>query len=192
MSGFIHTDNNSRSSLFFNQSPSFSAETLKLHSEPDKATILHYTEDAFSKFHVTDLEVLDSGTVKGGYDKGFNIQPADGYKVTIVLSGDTGALGDIPATIVLDGTANDGLSRNGIDGVYTLNQGGETKTGGARSGSTTEIHYFQITSVVVEDDDDDDDVVITTDVTPIKAEIPMALKIGVPVALGLVVIMAMK
>ena len=36
MTGFIHTDTNSRSSLLFNQSPSFNAESLELHSETRK------------------------------------------------------------------------------------------------------------------------------------------------------------
>ena len=193
MTGFIHTDTNSRSSLLFNQKPSFNAETLELHSEPDKTTILHYTDDAFSKFHVTDLEVLDSGTVKGGYDKGFDIQPSSGYTVTIVLSGDTGDLGDIPATIVLDGTTNDRLSRNGNDGVYALTQGGETKTGGARSGVTTEIHYFQITSVVVQEEEEEEEETVTVVTQPASVGgLPMAAKIGIPVVILAVVVMAMK
>ena len=182
--------------MLFNLKPSFSADTLELHAEPDKSKVLNYTDAAFTRFIITDLEVMGSGTIKGGFDEGFSIQPSSGYTATVVISGVTGALGDIPATVVLDGTANDRLSRNGNDGKYTLTQGGETKTGGERgpsSPSSAGIHYVQITSVEVQEEEEEEeeeiDVIVAQDTS--GEGLPMAVKVGIPVGIGLVVFMMM-
>ena len=225
MSGFIHTDNNSRSSLFFNQSPSFNAETLELHSEtrkfaasptlPSGTRILDgYLTNAPADIDGSDktkkaiFEINPSGTGEDGtYHisyKGYN----DGCRGTQSEGGPCGC----------------SKRHKGLESAKALITSGYTPwmTGGSSPQCNAEPAYWiDKTSIVSltcgdetaknydatgdygdaslceyeEDDDTDDDTDDSTDDStgePIKAEIPMALKIGVPAVLGLVVIMAMK
>ena len=180
-------DFRTRSALLFNSPTVFSSETNLSFGVDDKSTISNYDPSAFAIFTTTDLTV-DGSKVKGGYDKGFSISPATGYKVSIKLSGGTGSLGDIPSTVVLEG--GDRLDRNGIDGKYKLTLAdGTITTGGNRGGD----HFFEITKVEepeVEDDDDDDDdseVVVQT-VQSGPAISPVMIGAGV---VGLIAVVAM-
>ena len=182
-------DSRTRSGLLFNSPTVFSAENNLSFGVDDKSTISKYDPAAFAIFSTTDLTV-DGSKVKGGYDKGFSISPATGYKVTIKLSGGTGSLGDIPSTVVLEG--GDRLDRNGIDGQYKLTLAdGTITTGGNRGGD----HFFEITKVEepeVEDDDDDDDddgsEVIVQTVQSGPAISPVMIGVG---AIGLIAVVAL-
>ena len=182
-------DSRTRSGLLFNSPTVFSAENNLSFGVDDKSTISKYDPVAFAIFSTTDLTV-DGSKVKGGYDKGFSISPATGYKVTIKLSGGTGSLGDIPSTVVLEG--GDRLDRNGIDGQYKLTLAdGTITTGGNRGGD----HFFEITKVEepeVEDDDDDDEddgsEVIVQTVQSGPAISPVMIGVG---AIGLIAVVAL-
>ena len=186
-----HVDFRTRSGLLFNSPTVFSSETNLSFGVDDKSTIANYDPAAFAVFSTTDLTV-DGSKVKGGYDKGFAISPASGYKVTIKLSGGTGSLGDISSTVVLEG--GDRLDRNGIDGQYKLTLAdGTITTGGSRSIGTD--HFFEITKVEepeVEDDDDDDDddseVITQTVQSSSPAISPVMIGAGV---VGLIAVVAM-
>lgn len=184
-----HVDFRTRSGLLFNSPTVFSSETNLSFGVDDKSTIANYDPAAFAVFSTTDLTV-DGSKVKGGYDKGFAISPASGYKVTIKLSGGTGDLGDIPSTVVLEG--GDRLDRNGIDGVYKLKLADGTITsGGSRSIGTD--HFFEITKVEepeVEDDDDDDDSEVITQTVQSSSPAISPVMIGVGVV-GLIAVVAM-
>ena len=184
-------DSRTRSGLLFNSPTVFSAENNLSFGVDDKSTISKYDPAAFAIFSTTDLTV-DGSKVKGGYDKGFSISPATGYKVSIKLSGTTGDLEDIPSTVVLEG--GDRLDRNGIDGKYTLTLAdGTVTTGGSRTFG--EDHFFEITKVEepeVEDDDDDDDddgsEVIVQTVQSGPAISPVMIGVG---AIGLIAVVAL-
>jgi hypothetical protein len=201
-----HTDSRTRTPLFFNGGLAFTAAANETFNVEDKSTIDNYDPAAFSIFNTTGLTV-DGSKVVGAYDKGFVISPATGYTVTIKLSGSTGDLGDIPNTVVLEG--GDRLDRNGVDGKYTLTQSGVVVVSDQPVRIYDEDHYFQITKVV---DNAAAAAAAAADAAaaaaaaadaaaasqPIiapkapNAKLPKYAMIGIPAAIGLVVIMAMK
>ena len=183
----MQIDSRTRSELMFNSPTVFSSEGSLTFGVDDKSTISNYDPAAFAIFSTTDLTV-EGSKVKGGYDKGFSISPATGYKVSVKLSGGTGSLGDISSTVVLEG--GDRLDRDGKDGQYKLTLAdGTITTGGNRGGD----HFFEITKVeepVVEDEDEDEDdseVIIQT-VQSGPAISPVMIGAGV---VGLIAVVAM-